>query len=155
SRPAVDPVFLLSLWAALALTFHFALPLAHERYSTSVVVFIWPALVAEVLRYSKAIIWPCLAVICVVSLTQGAYRVAEEKDRRISFRSRVAPVIATIRQAPTGTRKIYVLSAGGLPYANPEYVRLALGVPAEIVRVIEIEWNCSEGSDLVTFDHST
>jgi hypothetical protein len=60
-----------------------------------------------------------------------------------------------LRQAPTGTREIYVLSAGGLQEANPEHVRLILGVSAEIVRVIEINWNCHEASDLVAFDHST
>ena len=154
-RLTIEPVLLVFLWAALALTFHFALPLAHERYATSVVVFVWPALVAEVDRRGKAIIWLGLAVICVVSLTQGAYRAVEEKNRRNSFRSTVAPMFAALREAPAGTRKIYVLSADGLPYANPEYVRLALGVSAEIMRVIEIEWNCSEASDLVTFDHST
>ena len=62
---------------------------------------------------------------------------------------------AVLRQVPTGTRQIYVLSAGGLQEANPEYVRLALGVSAEIVRVVEIDWNCREASDLVAFDHST
>ena len=61
---------------------------------------------------------------------------------------------AVLRQVPTGTRQIYVLSAGGLQDANPEYVRLVLGVPAEIVRIAEIDWNCGESSDLVAFDHS-
>ena len=62
---------------------------------------------------------------------------------------------AVLRQAPTGTRQIYVLSAGSLQNANPKYLRLVLGVSAEIVRVIEIDWNCREASDLVAFDHST
>jgi hypothetical protein len=63
---------------------------------------------------------------------------------------------AVLRQAPAGIRQIYVLSAGSLMPANPEYVRVGLGVPAEIVRVGDIIWrNCSEGSDLVNFDHST
>ena len=61
---------------------------------------------------------------------------------------------AVLRQVPTGTRQIYVLSAGSLQEANPEYVRLILGVPAEIVRVVEIDWNCGESSNLVAFDHS-
>ena len=38
--------------------------------------------------------------------------------------------------------------------ANPEYVRLILGVPAEIVRIIDIDWNCGESNNLVAFDHS-
>ena len=153
--PIVDPVFLVSLWAALALTFHFALPLAHERYSTSVLVFVWPVLVAEADRRRKAIIWLGLAVICVVSLAEGSYRLVEEKNRRNSFSSMVTPMLAALRQAPARARKIYVLSAGGLPYANPKYVSLALGLSAEIIRVIEIEWNCSEASDHIAFDYNT
>ena len=62
---------------------------------------------------------------------------------------------AVLRQVPTGTRQIYVLSAGSWQNANPEYVRLALGVPAEIVRVGEINWHCPEKSDLVGFDYRT
>src|SRR5262249_3497265 len=132
------------------------LPLAQERYSTSAVVFVWPALVAEVQRRGKAIIWLGLAVICGVSLTQGAYLLVEEKNRRNGLQSMIAPMVAALSQAPTGTRKIYVLSAGGLPHANPEYVRLILGVPAEIIRVAEIaEWGCHGANVLVAFDHST
>jgi len=53
------------------------------------------------------------------------------------------------------TRKVYILAAVDdvLPFANPEYVRLILGVPAEIVRIIDINWNCGETNDLVAFDH--
>jgi hypothetical protein len=152
-----DPVFLVDLWAALALTFHFALPLAHERYSTSVLIFIWPALMAEIERRGKAIIWFGLVVICVVSLTQGSYRFFDEKNHRNSLRSSIAPMIAELRQAPAGTRQIYLLSAGGLPYGeNPEFARLVLGVPAEIIRVAEIdEWKCHGANVLVAFNHST
>src|SRR5262249_7266086 len=75
--PTVDPVFLVTLWAALALTFYFALPLVHERYATSVVIFAWPALVAEVDRRAKATIWFGLAAICVVSATQSSYHLID------------------------------------------------------------------------------
>jgi hypothetical protein len=60
---------------------------------------------------------------------------------------------AVLKQVPTDVRQIYVLSAGGLPVANPQYVRLILGVPAEIIRVVEIAWSC-EASHLVAFDHT-
>src|SRR5207247_1161432 len=59
-----------------------------------------------------------------------------------------------LRQVPPGTRQIYVLPAGGLQDANPEYLRLVLGVPAEIVRVADIYWNCGKSGDSVAFDHS-
>jgi hypothetical protein len=154
--PTVDPVFLIDLWAVLALTFHFALPLAHERYATSVVVFLWPALVAEVDRRGNAIVWLSLAVICIAALTQDSYSVVEEKNRRNSFRSMVSPMFAALRQAPAEARKIYVLAGGSLPYANPEYVRLILGVPAEIIRIAEIdEWECHGENVLVGFNRRT
>jgi hypothetical protein len=51
--PTVDAAFLVTLWAALALAFHFALPVADERYGTSIVVFVWPALVAELKGAAK------------------------------------------------------------------------------------------------------
>jgi hypothetical protein len=153
--PTVDAVFLVTLWAAIALAFHFALPVAEDRYGTSVVVFAWPALVAEVDRRGKAIIWLGLAVLCAVSLTRTSHYFLEwigGPVRNDASRSMNAVLV----QAPTGTRQIYVLSAGGLQEANPEYVRLILGISAEIVRVANINfWKCHDASDFVAFDHST
>jgi hypothetical protein len=151
--PTVDAVFLVTLWAAIALAFHFALPLTAERYATSVVVFAWPALVAEVEGRRKAIIWLGLAVCCVVSLTRSSYRSFDwmAKSAGVTYDRRIG---AVLHQVPAGIRQIYVLSAGGLPHANSEYVRLILGVSAEIVRVADIDWKCDKSGDLVTFDHS-
>jgi hypothetical protein len=69
-------------------------------------------------------------------------------------RNRYGPMIAALHQVPMDTRQVYVLSAGGLQNASPEYVRLVLGASAEIVRVIDINWQCSESSDPVAFGHS-
>ena len=55
--PTVDAAFLVPLWAAIALAFHFAIALPDPRYATSVVVFAWPALVAEIDRRRQAVIW--------------------------------------------------------------------------------------------------
>jgi hypothetical protein len=152
--PTVNARFLIALWAAIALAFHFAVPLPPEdRYATSIVVFVWPALVAEVERLDKTIIWVGLVACCVMSLARSSYLYAERITnpvRNYDYKS----MDAVLRQAPAGTRQIYVLSAGSLQRANPEYVRLALGVPAEIVRIGEIYWNCDEG-DLVHFDYGT
>ena len=157
--PIVDAFFLVTLWASIALAFHFMLPLAEDRYATSVVVFVWPALVAEVERRGKTIIWLGLAVLCAVSLFRTSYLLIEtiaEPLRTDNYRSMDAyrSMNAVIVQVPTGTRQIYVLSAGGLQVANPEYVGPILGVSAEIVRIAEIVWKCSDASDLVAFDHS-
>jgi hypothetical protein len=153
SWPIVDSGFLLSLWAALGLAFHFALPLLNERYATSVVVFVWPAVVAEVVRLGKAIVYLGLGAICVLSLAHASYRIVEYSSQT-EFRSYYKSMNAALRRAPAATREIYVISTGGLPYANPKYVRLLLGVSAEIIRVIEIDWECRDASNFVAFDYS-
>jgi hypothetical protein len=154
--PTGDAVFLVSVWAAIALAFHFALPLSSERYATSVVVFAWPALVAEVEKHRKTIIWFILAICCVVSVTESSYRFIEwvATPLQNAYRAQGRAMGAVLRQVRTGTQQIYVLSAGGLQSANPEYLRLVLDVPAEIVRVADIDWDCGQSSDLVAFDHT-
>jgi hypothetical protein len=154
--PTVDVPFLVLLWAAVAVAFHFALPLRDERYATSLVVFAWPALVAEVERHRKAIIWLGLAVCCVVSLARSSYLLIDWVTTGPQHaRNQFGPMNAALLQVPIATRRIYVLNAGGLQDANPEYVRLVLGVSAEIVRVIDINWKCGESSNTLVFDHST
>jgi hypothetical protein len=147
--PAVDATFLVPLWAAIALAFHFALALSYTKYASSAVVFAWPALVAEIERRRKAIIWLCLAAFCVVATLHSYHFV----DFRWLQRE-ISPMNAAVHQVPMTTRQVYVLPdiAGSLPNANPEYVRLVLGVAAEIVRVIDIDWNCGL-NDVVAFDH--
>src|SRR5262249_7289653 len=74
--PTVEATLLVPLWAAIALAFHFALALAWARYATSVVVSAWPALVAEIDRRRRAVLWLGLTVFCVVS-TLRAYGFVE------------------------------------------------------------------------------
>ena len=107
--PTVDPAFLVALWAPIALAFHFALPLPEERYATSVVVFAWPALVAEVERRPKTIIWLGLAVCCVVSLIRSSYllvEIADPSQEMIIIRS----MKVALRQVPKATRQVYILA---------------------------------------------
>jgi hypothetical protein len=150
----VSAVFLTTLWAALALVFHFGVPLPNERYATSVVVFAWPALVAEVARSRRTIISCSLAVCCGVSLVGSSYRytkwITRPPDREQTL------IIDAMHQVPSGIRQVYVLSTWGTQYANPESVRLVLGISAEIVRVVDIDWDCSKDSgDLVGFNYKT
>jgi hypothetical protein len=69
--PTADAVCLVALWAGIALAFYVALPVSRERYATSVVVFAWPALVAEA-RSAKAL---------SEEHVEGVY--AEQKQRRL------------------------------------------------------------------------
>jgi hypothetical protein len=152
--PTVDAGFLVTLWAAIALAFHFALPLGEDRYATSVVVFAWPALVAEVEKRGKVIIWVGFTALCVVSLTRTSYSLFERIAGPVRNEASKS-MDAVLVQAPIGTRQVYVVSAGGLQETNPEYLRLILGMSAEIVRVAEINFRCRDASDFVAFDHRT
>jgi hypothetical protein len=149
--PIADAAFLVTVWATIALAFHFAIPLFEERYATSVVVFAWPALVAEVERRNKAIVWFGLAVCLVISLVLSSHRTIVFAR---SHRNDIESMVAVMRQAPATTRQVYVFSAGGLQGANPEYMRLILGVTPEIVRVVDVDWSC-KSSDLVAFDYNS
>jgi len=146
--PTVDAAFLVLLWAAIALAFHFALAVLAPRYAASVVVFAWPALVAEIARRRQAVIWLGLAVVCVVSILRS-YRSVEFAW----FPDPPDPMNVALKQVPMATRQVYFVNAS-YTHANPEYVRLILGIPAEIVRIIDIDWNCRESNNLVAFDHS-
>ena len=154
--PTADAAFLVTLWAAIALAFHFALPIGATRYATSFVVFAWPALMAEVERRRTAIIWLGVAVFSIVALVRSSYYIVEwssKNARSDDYRS----WDAVLRETPTTSRQIYVLPAAErwqrLQDANPKYIRPILGVSAEIVRVVDIYWECGASSDLVAFDH--
>jgi hypothetical protein len=153
--PTVSTFFLVSLWAAFALVFHFALPLSDERYATSVVLFTWPALVAEVERRRKVIIWLVLGMCSAVSFTQASYRLVEWSGVKLLLWNNTKPITAALHQVPAAIRQVYIVSARGLAHANPEYVRLIHEMSAEIVRVVDVEWSCTNSSNSVTFQHST
>src|SRR5262249_25445882 len=102
--PTVEAPLLVSLWAVFALAFHFALAMSDPRYATSVVVFAWPALVAEIARRRQAVIWLGLAVVCVVA-TLRSYRYVE----LAWFPDPPDPMNVALQQVPMVTRQVYIL----------------------------------------------
>jgi hypothetical protein len=149
--PTVEAAFLVPLWAAIALAFHFTLALTWARYATSVVVFAWPALVAEIDRRRQAVLWLGLTVFCVVSTFRSYHSIESERPS-----GEYSPMRVALHQMPMATRQVYILGdVDALPSANPEYVRLILGLAAEIVRIIDVNWDCGGSNNLVAFDHST
>jgi len=111
-------------------------------------------LVAEVDKRRKTIIGLSVAVCTVVALIRSPGYAVEWNVK--GARADQKAVNAVMREAPAGTRQIYVLPAAeSLQDGNPKYVRLILGVPAEIVRIADIDWEkCVGSSGLVTFEHS-
>ena len=151
--PTMNPPLLVALWAGLALAFHLALPILAERYATSVCVFVWPALVAEVEKRRNAIVWLGLAVCSVVILARSSYFTVDWGLRTV--RNNYEFMNAALREAPATTRQIYVLPASeSLQDGNPKYVRLILDVSPEIVRIVDIDWKCDKPDNVVVFNHS-
>jgi hypothetical protein len=151
--PTVDSLFLVNVWAAIALAFHFALPLYFERYATSLVVFAWPAIVAEAERLRRVTIWVCLAVCCAVSLV-FAFSGYVEFIVNSPLPNDEKMMRAELRQVPPPIRQIYVLTADGIIYANFKYVRLILGVPAEVLRIADIDWYRCGSNDFVASNYT-
>jgi hypothetical protein len=157
--PMADTSLLLSLWAALSLAFFFALALASARYAASAAMFVWPAVVGEVARIRKVIFGFSLAVCTVVSLARAAVFVAglnppPARSYEGPFFRAAAAMNTALSQVPVGIRQVYVLSAGGLPAANSDYLRALLGMSAEIVRIADISWSCSDEKEKIAFDRS-
>ena len=158
--PAADAALLVTLWAAMGLAFHFALAFPSSRYAATAVMFAWPAVVGEVARRRKAVFQLGLAVCFVLSLARTSPLLremnppSERSDIGQSFRA-AAAMNAALRQVPASTRQVYVLSAGSLATATPDYLRVFLGVHAEIVRLVDIHWPCEGGEPFVAVDHDS
>jgi len=62
---------------------------------------------------------------------------------------------AALSQVPVDTRQIFVISSpAALAPANPAYLQAFLGLPAEIVHIINMNWTCAEPRARVSFDRS-
>src|SRR5262249_39120384 len=151
--PTVDFFSLVTLWAAIAFAFHFALPLNNERYETSLVMFAWPALVAVTAKHRNAVIWAIPGICCLASLITLSYNLNWVVNYPMGNDEKL--MRAELRQVPTAIQQIYVLPAAGVLDLNLKYVRLVLGVSGEILRVVDIRWDCGASNDFVAFHHST
>jgi len=149
--PSVEAALMVPVWAGIAFAFHFALALSAVRYATSIVVFAWPALVAEIERRRQTLPWFGLTVLCVV-LTLRSYRSVELE--RPSDPREYNSMRVVLQQMPMATQQVYILADTDAVPSNPEHMRLILGVPAEIVRIAELQWDCGESNQFIAFDHS-
>jgi hypothetical protein len=151
--PTVDFFFLVTLWAVIALAFHFALPLNNERYETSLVMFAWPAVVAATEKHRNAVIWLALVICCLVSFITVSSNLKWVVNSPLGNDEKL--MRAELRKVPKAIQQIYVLPAAGVLDLNLKYVRLVLGVSGEILRVVDIRWDCDGSDDFVAFHHST
>jgi hypothetical protein len=77
---------------------------------------------------------------------------AEDSAAGWYFRHAVA-MTGALRHVPPDIKEIYVIPAGSLATATPEYLSVFLGIPAEIIRVVDIHSECDDGEPFGVFEH--
>ena len=160
-RPAAaDNAVLVALWGAMGLAFYFALTLPDLRYGTSAVMFLWPAMIDGIVRRRSAWLRLGLAACVVLSIERASHLFIEmnpppEASNTTQLFRAVTAMNSALRQVPPGIQQVFVLSAGDdLSDVGPDYLQAFLGVPFEIVRVIDVDWDCNGAGDRVVFDRS-
>ena len=156
--PTVDAALLVTIWAALGLAFYFAVPIVSPRYAAAAVMFLWPAVVAEVARRRQRAFYLALAASFVLMLPRTAHLLISlnppsEQSYLGRFLRDIGDMDTVLRRVPPGIGQVYVLSSGGLVTATPEYLRVFLDVPIEIIRVVDLHSACRGGERFVTVDH--
>jgi len=155
--PTTEPALLVTLWAVMGLAFYFALGLSSPRYAASAVMFLWPALVAEVMRRGRAA-RVALVISFVLVLVRTSDLLVElnppsEQSYVGRFLHAIAAMDDTLRAVPADIQQIYVLSSGGLVTATPKYLQAFLDMPSEIIRVIDIHSYCKREEGSLRLDH--
>jgi hypothetical protein len=160
--PEADNALLVTLWGAMGLAFYFALTLPDLRYGTSAVMFLWPAVIGEIAKHGgRRLLQFGLAGCLALSVVGASHLVIEmnpppEQSNTSQLFKAVVAMNEALRQVPTGIRQVFVLSAGDdLSDVAPEYVQAFLDVPLEIVRVIDVDWDCKGAGDRIAFDHAS
>jgi hypothetical protein len=157
----VSDALLATLWGAIGLAFYFALTLPDLRYATSAVMFLWPALVAGAVRHRNSLLRWGLAACLLISLYRGLHFIADmnppppQSNTTKLFKAVVAMNNA-LEHLPPGIDQVFVVSAGDdLSDVAPQYLQAFLDVKAEIVRVIDMDWDCDAPGERVVFDHKS
>lgn len=155
---ALDDVSVATLWAAAGLGFYFALTLPDLRYATGAVMFLWPVLIAQVTRSRNVLLQVGVAACFLISLDRGFHSMANlnpppAQSNTTKLFIAVTRMNDALQHLPTDIRQVYVLSAGDdLSDVAPAYLRAFLGVKADIVRVIDMDWDCRAG-ERIDFTH--
>ena len=155
--PTADMALLVTLWAGIGLAFYLVLALPTPRYTASAVIFVWPAIVGEVERRREVAFQLGLVCCAIMSLGRTSHVMAElnppsEQSPEARYFRAISAMNTVLRQTPPGIRQVYVLSAG-LVTVKPDYLQAYLGMPASIVRVVDILWYCDRTQAIGAFDH--
>jgi hypothetical protein len=150
---------LVTLWAVFGLAFYLILAVGSPRYATAAVMFAWPAIVHAILRHRRPILRAALALCLALSVSRTAHFLVmlnppRDNSETAHFFHAIGAMNAALSQAPPRIRQIYVISEDGMVPITPDYLRAFLGIEATIIRVADISWGCSAGTETVAFSHS-
>jgi hypothetical protein len=155
---AVDEVSAATVWGTAGLGFYFMLTLPDLRYATGAVMFLWPVLVAEVTRNRNVLLRLGVAACFLISVDRGFHSIASlnpppAQSNTTKLFKAVTRMNDALQHLPTNIRQVYVLAAGDdLSDVAPAYLQAFLGVKADIVRVIDMDWDCRAG-ERMDFTH--
>jgi hypothetical protein len=160
-RRTTERPFLVAIWAGIGICFYLALPFPpypnQQRYVLAVVMFVWPALLAEFVKHRNRVITSALVVCLLLSLlnAEGRLAAATLQPERSEFRTRqFAAVIglgAALKHLPPEVQYVYIIDTWETGEINPDYLRAFYATPAEIVRVIGINSECPGSENFVGF----
>jgi hypothetical protein len=160
-RANFTPAHLATLWAAASVVFYLALPLDRPRYEVAAVAFIWPALLAEVLRMKSRIMVSGLGVCLFLSLLNTQWLAGSTVEPR--FRGRLiqdgrdqAVMGRALQALPSDITQVYVLPYAGLPFVSPDLIAAFYGVSGEIARIADMDdTRCATpGKILVRYEYA-
>lgn len=158
--PTPDNTALVALWGAMGLAFYFALTLPDLRYGASAAMFLWPAIVGEIVEHKRMWLRLGIAACFILSVQRASHLLIEmnpppEGSNTTQLFRDVTAMNAAVRQTPADIQQVFVLSAGDdLSDVRPDYLQAFLGVPVEIVRVIDVDWDCKGADDRIVFGQS-
>ena len=114
-------------------------------------MFLWPVLIAEIMRHRSVLLRLGLAACFFISLDRGLHYITTlnpppPQSNTTKLFMAVTRMNDALRHLPPRIQQVFVLSAGDdLSDVAPAYLQAFLGVKAEIVRVIDMDWDCAAG----------
>ena len=132
----LDDASLPTVWGAAGLGFYFVLTLPDLRYATAAVMFLWPVLVAEIMRHRGILLRLGLAGCLLISLDRGLHYIAtlnppSPQSKTTKLFTAVTRMNDALQHLPPRIQQVFVLSAGDdLSDVAPAYLQAFLGVNA-------------------------
>src|SRR5262249_46092720 len=131
--PTANAELLVSLWAVAGLLFNLAVPLIEPRYAAGGGMFAWPRIIhASINPRSLCFRFALLACAfsSVIRMSASAAEMTPPAPNSYLGRyfASMEAMNGALMQVPAGIKQIYLVTGSGLVPANPDYMRVFLGV---------------------------